>query len=118
MILKIVEEFEDCIDFVILDKKSEKVVGTLEIMEFPGNYSIVCEANDDFNEYCYNKLDDRLEEFFGQIKTAINVGLFGLDLDKPVYLIADEKIASRYAIVNCLERVPRFSGYYFIKRGY
>ena len=113
MILKIVEECNDYIDFVILDKESEKVVGTFEIMNFPGNYTIACNANKDFNEYCYDHLDDRLAKFFGEIKTAIEAGLVGLE-DKPVYLLADEKIASRYAIVNCLERIPRFNGYYFI----
>ncbi len=114
MVLRIVEECERYIDFLILDKKSEKVVGSFEIMIFPGNYTIACEANNDFNEYCYDHLDDRLAKFFEEIKTAIEAGLFGLDLDKPVYLLADEKIASRYAIVNCLERIPRFNGYYFI----
>ncbi len=115
MILKIVEECKDYMDFLILDRKSEKVVGSLEVMIFPGNYAIACEANKDFNEYCYNNLDDRLAKFFGEIKTAMEAGLFGIELDKPVYLVADEKIASRYAIVNCLERIPRFNGYYFIK---
>ena len=113
MVLRLIEEWEDYIDFVILDKKTEKVVGTFEIMEFPENYSIKCEANDNFNKYCYDKLDDRLAVFFKEIGSAIEAGLFGLDSNKPVYLLADEKIASRYAIVNCLQRIPRFDGYYF-----
>jgi hypothetical protein len=114
MILRLVEKCEEYIDFVILDKRTEKVVGTFEIMEFPEHYTIGCRANKDFNEYCYDKLDDRLEIFFKEVGSAIEAGLFGLDLDKPVYLLADEKIASRYAIVNCLQRIPRFSGYYFL----
>ena len=114
MILRLVEKCEEYIDFVILDKETENVVGTLELMEFPGHYTIGCRANKDFNEYCYNKLDDRLAVFFKDIGSAIESGLFGIDLDKPIYLLADEKIASRYAIVNCLQRVPRFSGYYFL----
>ena len=86
MILRLVEECEEYIDFVILDKETEKVVGTFEIMEFPGHYTIGCRANKDFNEYCYNKLDDRLETFFKEIGSAMEAGLFGLDLNKPVYL--------------------------------
>jgi hypothetical protein len=53
MILRLVEKCEEYIDFVILDKRTEKVVGTFEIMEFPGHYTIGCRANKDFNEYCY-----------------------------------------------------------------
>ena len=111
--LEFKEMYMDSMCFSIIDMKHNREVGELEVMDFPGFYSIACEANDNF-AYLYGQdLDNRLYMFFTELKMAIIVGEYGLE-DKPVYLQADDHIASRYAIVNCLERIPRYDGYYFI----
>ena len=111
--LEFKEMYMDSMCFSIIDANHNREIGELEIMDFPGFYSIACEANDNFGYLYGQDLDNRLYMFFTELKMAIIVGEYGLE-DKPVYLQADDHIASRYAIVNCLERIPRYDGYYFI----
>lgn len=83
-------------------------VGEFYISEFPDCYSISFEPYRDY--YLIKQgLDDKLKILFANI---LAFAAKELDNNLPILLVEDEAIVNRYAIVNNLNRVPRFNGFY------
>ncbi len=103
--------------FSVLDMNNNNTVAELEIWEEEDCYVMSFQATDDFKYLYKTNIDDRLFDFFSELKRLIVTGeINGIDSNKKqVLLLEDEVIANRYAIVNDLQRVPRYCGFYFIR---
>ena len=106
------------ITLLMRDKNSHKIVGEIEILDLPDGYTISCKANSYYKQLINKDVNERLEALFADLKYQIEMGYFNtIDLtNKSVYLLADDYIGSRYGIVNELQRIPRSSAFYFIRK--
>ena len=103
--------------FSVLDKTNNKYIADLEIWEEEDCYVVSFHSTDNFKHLYKTNIDDRLYDFFFELKRLIITGeINGIDSNKKqVLLLEDEVIANRYAVVNELQRVPRYCGFYFIR---
>ena len=91
-------------------------VGEMTISNNYDCYTVSAKADYNFHIVNKGKVDDNLKLLFEDLLGFIRKHPELMDInEKPLLLIEDEVIVNRYAIVNNLERVPRFCGFYLNK---
>jgi hypothetical protein len=102
------------IEFDIMNKTTK--VGELTISNNYDCYIVSAKAKSNFHIINKGKVDDNLELLFNDLMNFIRKHPELMDInEKPIILLEDETIVNRYAIVNSLNRVPRFCGFYLNK---
>lgn len=107
------------LDYVTIDNdlffdinSGNKKVAEMSISNDIDSYVIMLKAYTDFHLKYQKCMDDAINELFEKIYDFIEQYNLVDQYNKPVLLLEDEDIASRYAINNDLRRVPRYCGFY------
>lgn len=98
---------ENNLFFNILYK--DKKLGEVCITNDSDCYVVMIDAYKDFRKKHY---DDRTEALFDKIFYFVDHYDFIDRFNKPVLLLEDDYVASKYAVDHDLKRVPRYCGFY------
>lgn len=97
--------------FLDINKREEKI-GEITISNDLDCYVVMINAFKEFNIEYENNMDNAIDHLFRLIFSYIQAYSHIDPFKKPVLLLEDANVASKYAVKHDLKKVPRYCGFY------